>query len=90
MLTTSQDFVENTEYGYAVARIRALETKFVADAGFNALLTARDDNFIVQCSELTGIGTAKGNVPLLLDDLVESLVVQRLDALCPAMQRERG
>jgi len=74
MLMT-RPFVEKTEYGYAVARIRALETKLLDETGLNTLLSARDDGFVSTFTEITGIGSAKGTIEVLLVELEESFSV---------------
>ena len=88
MLTYSAEFVEDIEYAYAVARIRALETRFIDELTLNALLSSDGERFVAQFSELTGIrsSTAGGepvDVTRMMDDLEESfsdtfLLVQSL------------
>jgi V/A-type H+-transporting ATPase subunit C len=65
MLMYNPEFVENTEYAYAVARIRALETRFISGSGLGALIASGVDRFSAQFSDMTGIdgadlGTRKG------------------------------
>lgn len=65
MLTYNPEFVENAEYAYAVARIRALETRFIGGGGLGALISSPLDRFAAQFSDMTGIdgadpGTRKG------------------------------
>ncbi len=73
MLTYSPEFVENSEYAYAVARIRALETKLIDGAGYNSLITAPMDRFHPLFTEITGIrNNGSPDVHLLLKNLEES------------------
>jgi V/A-type H+-transporting ATPase subunit C len=55
MLTYNPQFLENPEYAYAVARIRALETKLIDTGAFNALIGTPLERFGPSFHELTGI-----------------------------------
>ncbi|MBN2322355.1 MAG: V-type ATPase subunit [Spirochaetes bacterium] len=75
MLTYNPEFVENAEYAYAVARIRALETRFIGPSGLGALAASGVDRFAAQFSDIAGIdgadlGTRRGAETALraLDD----------------------
>jgi V/A-type H+-transporting ATPase subunit C len=77
MLTNSAEFVEDIEYAYAVARIRALEIRFIDDVALNTLLQSEGERFIAQFSEITGVksGSSSGeavDVTRMLVDLEES------------------
>jgi V/A-type H+-transporting ATPase subunit C len=73
MLIANPVFVENTEYAYAVARVRALETKLIDQAGFSALLAAAPDKFAGALAEAARIKVAgTGGPELLLSGLEES------------------
>jgi V/A-type H+-transporting ATPase subunit C len=73
MLTYSPEFVENTEYAFAVARVRALETRYIDEVSLNALLTSEGDRFLAQFFEETGIRGGDGViVSRILDDLEEA------------------
>ena len=77
MLTNNAEFVEDIEYAYAVARIRALETRFIDDVALNSLLQSEGERFIAQFSEITGIKSGSSNgegvdVTRMLVDLEES------------------
>ncbi len=73
MLTYSPEFVENTDYAFAVARVRALETRYIDEVSLNALLTSEGERFLSQFFEATGIrGGDAANVSRILDDLEES------------------
>jgi|GEM_PF-1762093 len=77
MLTYSAEFVEDIEYAYAVARIRALETRFIDELTLNALLSSDGERFVAQFSDVTGIRSSTSNrepvdVTRMLDDLEES------------------
>jgi len=56
MLSSYPEFVENRDYAYAVARIRALETKMIDAGAVHALLSAPEDRFLAHFTEVTGIG----------------------------------
>jgi len=56
MLLSSPEFVENTEYGFAVARIRALENKLITGAALSQLINSSEDRFISFLEELSGVG----------------------------------
>lgn len=73
MLPSSIEFVENSEYAYGVAKIRALETKYVDEVTLNTLLSSEGERFLANFSEVTGIrieGTP--NPPVILDRLEDS------------------
>jgi V/A-type H+-transporting ATPase subunit C len=77
MLTYNAEFVENTEYAYAVARIRALETRFIDEMTLNTLLSSDGERFVSTFCEVTGIkrSDTRGDavdVTGMLDDLEES------------------
>jgi V/A-type H+-transporting ATPase subunit C len=73
MLTHSIDFVENSEYAFAVAKIRALETGYIDEVALNTLLTAEGERFTANFFEVTGVRmTESDNVSLILDNLERS------------------
>jgi V/A-type H+-transporting ATPase subunit C len=77
MLTYSPEFVEDTEYAFAVARVRALETRYIDEVTLNTLLSSDRERFVVYFSEVTGIRSgasreASVDVTRILDDLEES------------------
>lgn len=73
MLTYNPEFVENSEYAYAVARIRALETRLIDNAAFNSLLSTPWDRFSSLFTELTGISGSDALDPFsLLKSLEEA------------------
>jgi vacuolar-type H+-ATPase subunit C/Vma6 len=73
MLTANPVFVEKTEYAYAVARVRALETKLVDQAAFSTLLAAAPDKLSGALAEAARFKTAGAADPeLLLNGLEES------------------
>jgi V/A-type H+-transporting ATPase subunit C len=73
MLTANPVFVENTEYAYAVARVRALETKLIDQAGFSSLLAAALDKLPGALAETARIKIPGPMEPeLLLNALEES------------------
>ena len=49
------EFVEKSEYAYAVARIRAIETKLVDSKGYNTIITSPMDRFFAVFSEVAGV-----------------------------------
>jgi V/A-type H+-transporting ATPase subunit C len=49
------EFVEKSEYAYAVARIRAIETKLVDGKGYNTIIASPMDRFYAVFSEVTGV-----------------------------------
>jgi len=66
-------FVENSDYAYAVGRIRALEIKRVDTSSLNTLLAAAEDRFLSLFTEITGIdGSDFHNTGLILSNLEES------------------
>ncbi len=66
-------FVENSDYAYAVGRIRALETRRIDAASLNTLIAAADDRFLSLFTEITGIsGSDSRNTGLFLSNLEES------------------
>jgi V/A-type H+-transporting ATPase subunit C len=73
MLTSSTEFVENSEYAFGVARIRALETRFIDDMSLNALLASDEERFAALFLETTGM---RSGVPMdtarIIDELEES------------------
>jgi len=73
MLTYSPEFVEDTEYAFAVARVRALETRYIDEVTLNTLLSSDGERFVAHFSEVTGIRSgASVDVTRILDDLEES------------------
>jgi len=73
MLTYSPEFVEDTEYAFAVARVRALETRYIDEVTINTLLSSDGERFVAHFSEVTGIRSgASVGVTRILDDLEES------------------
>ena len=55
MLLSTPEFTEKSEYGFAVARVRALETKLIDSTGMGQLISAPEDRFYALLSELSGI-----------------------------------
>jgi V/A-type H+-transporting ATPase subunit C len=77
MLVSNPEFVENSEYGYAVARIRALETKLVSSAGYSTLISAPKDRFYALFSETAGIrGQSDQDLQPMLRQLEEAYTEQ--------------
>ncbi len=73
MQVDSIEFVENSEYAYAVGRIRALETRWIDSAALNSLISAPDARFLSLFVESTGLGGGDmGNSSLILSNLEES------------------
>jgi V/A-type H+-transporting ATPase subunit C len=77
MLTYNAEFIEDLEYAYAVARIRALETRFIDEVALNALLSSDGERFVAQFSEITGIRSTGHDdqamdVTRMLDELEET------------------
>jgi V/A-type H+-transporting ATPase subunit C len=58
MLTYNPEFVENAEYAYAVARVRALENRLISGSGLGVLIASGVDRFAAQFSDITGIDGA--------------------------------
>jgi vacuolar-type H+-ATPase subunit C/Vma6 len=61
------EFVEKSEYAYAVARIRAIETKLIDSKGYNTLLASPMERFFAVFSEVSGVKV--DGVPGLLSTL---------------------
>jgi V/A-type H+-transporting ATPase subunit C len=77
MLVSSPEFVENSEYGYSVARIRARETKLVSNTEYNTLLSAPMERFHPLFVEITGIrGEKDADVHVLLQLIEETFTEQ--------------
>ncbi len=73
MLTNSIDFVENSEYAFGVAKIRALETGYIDEVALNTLLTAEGERFIANFFEVTGVRmTESDSISLIIDNLERS------------------
>ena len=73
MLTYSPEFVENSEYAFGVAKIRALETRYVDEVALNALITSEGERFLALFLETTGIkGGDHPDISRMLSDLEES------------------
>lgn len=70
MLLSNPEFVENSEYGFAVARIRALENRLITGASFNQLINSSEERFIPFLEELAGIGIKEEDT---VDDILEKL-----------------
>ncbi|HEB31909.1 MAG TPA: hypothetical protein ENI15_13710 [Spirochaetes bacterium] len=49
------EFVEKSEYAYAVARIRAIEIKLIDSKGYNTLLASSMERFYAIFSEVSGV-----------------------------------
>ena len=49
------EFIEKSEYAYAVARIRAIETKLIDSKGYNTLLASPMERFSAVFSEISGV-----------------------------------
>jgi V/A-type H+-transporting ATPase subunit C len=70
MLTHSIDFVENSEYAFGVAKIRAMETGYIDEVALNTLLTAEGERFKANFFEVTGVRmTESDSVSLVLGNL---------------------
>ncbi|MCK4804505.1 MAG: hypothetical protein KAT88_08100, partial [Spirochaetes bacterium] len=69
-MQSSIEFVEISDYAYAVARIRALETKLIDGKDYNTLIVAPEERFFPLFTEIAGI---KSDGPPLLSALVKSL-----------------
>ncbi len=77
MLTYSPEFVENSEYAYAVARVRALETGLITEMGYNSLISAPGERFHSLFSEVSGIRwEGSSDVHTVLGNLEESFTQQ--------------
>jgi V/A-type H+-transporting ATPase subunit C len=73
MLSASPVFVQKTDYAYAVARVRALETKLIDAAGLGALLSAPVERFPSALAEVTGFrGAADADLGVMLSSLEDS------------------
>ena len=70
MLLSSLEFVENSEYGFAVARIRALENKLITGAAYNQLINSSKERFIPFLEELSGAGIKEGDN---IEDILEKI-----------------
>lgn len=64
MQVSSSDFLEKTDYAYAVARIRALETKLIATAGLNILLSAPKERISPLFLEIVSLPVSDTHHPL--------------------------
>jgi V/A-type H+-transporting ATPase subunit C len=86
MLTYNPEFVEDPDYAYAVARIRALETKRIDQAALSSLVGAPLDRFSSSLSELTGLDTAalreSTNNAYSLLDLLEARFTRDHQLVC--------
>ncbi|UCB46538.1 MAG: V-type ATPase subunit [Spirochaetota bacterium] len=70
MLTYNPQFREDPEYAYAVARIRALETKLIEPGAFSSLIGTPIERFGTYFHELTGIeGASSDDLHLLVNSL---------------------
>jgi len=77
MLTYSPEFVENSDYAYAVARVRALETGLITEIGYNTLMSAPVERFHSLFSEISGIRwDESSDVHAILRNLEESFTQQ--------------
>lgn len=77
MLTYSPEFVENSEYAYAVARIRACETGLITEIGYNSLISAPGERFHSLFSEVSGVRwDSSSDVHTILRNLEESFTEQ--------------
>ncbi|MFW6181168.1 MAG: hypothetical protein ACOC8N_05415, partial [Spirochaetota bacterium] len=63
------EFAENEEYAYAVARVRALETRLVDQTALSALLSAPADRFMAQLAETAGLHHEERDHRALLERL---------------------
>jgi len=73
MLVYNPEFVENIEYAYAVARIRALETKIVQKADFKTLADAHPERFYPLFNEIAPVkSTETHELETLLKELEQS------------------
>lgn len=69
-MQSNTEFIEISEYAYAVARIRALETKLIDGKDYNTLISAPGERFFPLFTETAGI---KSDGPPVLSALVKSL-----------------
>ncbi len=70
MLLSSPEFVENSNYGFAVARIRALENNLIDSTGYNQLITVPEERFLSLLEELAGAGIKENDsVSEILDKI---------------------
>jgi V/A-type H+-transporting ATPase subunit C len=91
MLTYNPEFVENPEYAYAVARIRALETRLVDQGAFASLIGAPLDRFGSYFAELTGIpveAAAVGKNVYKPFDLLEARFTKDHELVCSLLLDE--
>jgi V/A-type H+-transporting ATPase subunit C len=80
MPTASPLFTQNTAYAYAVARVRALETRLIDSAGFGSLLSAAPDRLAGALAETARLKTAgAADVETLLGAAEESFTQTLLE-----------
>ncbi len=72
MQAESIEFVEDSEYAYAVGRIRALETRRIDSATLNSLISAPEARFLPLFVESTGLGGGDIGNSSILSNLEES------------------
>jgi V/A-type H+-transporting ATPase subunit C len=73
MLTYSPEFVENDAYAFGVAKVRALETRYIDEATMNALISSEGERFMALFLEVTGIrGGDRLEVARIIDELEEN------------------
>jgi V/A-type H+-transporting ATPase subunit C len=71
MLTYSTEFVEKGEYAFGVAKIRALETRFIDEMALSTLVLSEDERFTALFLEMTGLRSGEP-MNRILDELEES------------------
>ena len=73
MLIANPVFIENTDYAYAVARVRALETKLINPASLGSLLATPRDKLAGALADTARIKAAgSGDLEAILSGLEES------------------
>jgi V/A-type H+-transporting ATPase subunit C len=73
MLTLSPEFVENSEYAFGVARIRALETRYLDEVTLNSLISSEGDRFFSLFLEVTGMRSGdETDYSRIIEELEES------------------
>jgi V/A-type H+-transporting ATPase subunit C len=72
MLTYSAEFVEKDEYAFGVAKIRALETRFIDEMALNTLVLSEDERFTALFLEMSGLRSGESmDAARMLDELEE-------------------
>jgi len=71
MLLSSPEFVENSDYGFAVAKIRALETHLLKQNEYALLIADPWDRFTAQLAEFTGLSIKENDSAVTIGDKLE-------------------